>query len=93
MFRTKLLLILLLFAILTATGTVQAEEGKLSATFGPTYLSRWLSKSSEVWSEDGGIFETITLDLWSTGFGVGITHLSATGGGIPFTKLSLKYKF
>jgi hypothetical protein len=93
MFRAKLLLILLLFAMLTVTRTVQAEEGKLSATFDPTYLSRWLSKGSEVWSEDGDIFEIITLDLWSTGFGVGVTHLSATGGGIPFTKLSLKYEF
>ena len=81
MYRTKFLLVLLLLSVLTATGAAQAEEGKLSATFDLTYLSRWLSKGSEVWSEDGGVFETITLDLWGTGFGVGVTHLSATGGG------------
>jgi hypothetical protein len=77
--KFKMLLIVIL--LLAITGAAQAEEGELKASFDLTYLSRWLSKGSEVFSEDGGMFETVTLDLWGTGFGVGVTHLSATGGG------------
>ncbi|MHC4244924.1 MAG: hypothetical protein ACYSU4_21145, partial [Planctomycetota bacterium] len=77
----KLKVLLIAAILLSIPCAAQAEEGKLGATFDVTYLSRWLSKGAEVWSEDGGIFETISLDLWGTGFGLGVTHLSATGGG------------
>ena len=75
----KVLLIAVL--LLSMAGAVQAEEGQLGITFDTTYASRWMSKGGEVYSEDGAVFETINLDLWGTGFGLGITHRSATGGG------------
>ncbi|MHC4536712.1 MAG: hypothetical protein ACYS6K_22415 [Planctomycetota bacterium] len=77
----KIKVLLIAALLLSMAHKAQAEEGTLGATFDVTYLSRWLSKGSEAWSEDGGIFETLSLDLWGTGFGLGVTHLSATGGG------------
>lgn len=75
----KVLLIAVL--LLSMAGAVQAEEGQLGVTLDLTYVSRWLSRGSEVYSEDGAFFETIALDLYGTGFGVAVTHHAATGGG------------
>ena len=80
---------LLIAAILLSTAAVaHAEEGKRGATLDKlgvtvdvTYASRWLSDGVEVYSEDGAFHETISLDLYSTGFGAAVTHHSATGSG------------
>ena len=74
--------ILLVAAILLSSATLaQAEEGKLGVTLDGTYASRWLSDGAEVYSEDGAFHETLSLDLYGTGFGVAVTHHSATDNG------------
>ena len=58
----------------------QAQQGELSGSFELTYLSKWLSKGSSVWGEQGGFFESINLNLWETGFGTYVTHRHSTAG-------------
>jgi hypothetical protein len=65
----------------SVVATAQAEEGQLGVTFDLTYVSRWMTRGRPVWRDSGGFYETIDLDLWSTGFGVAVKHRSATGGG------------
>jgi hypothetical protein len=77
--KKVILSIIMLF--LSVECSAQAEEGQLGVTFDLTYVSRWMSRGRQVWGEDGGFFETIDLDLWSTCFGVAVTHRSATDSG------------
>jgi len=77
--RKRLLLSLVLY--LLVAGIAQAEEGELGVTFDLTYASRWMSRGAKIWGDSGGFFETIDLDLYDTGFGVAVSHRSATGGG------------
>ena len=74
----KVLLIAVL--LLSMVGAAHAEEGQLGATFDITYMSKWMTKGAEGYSEEGGLFETIDLDLWGTGAGIAVGHQSATGG-------------
>jgi len=68
--------------LLSSGGLAQAQEkNELGVTFDVTYSSRWMSRGVPVWGKDGGFFETMSLDLWGTGFGFGVIHRSATGGG------------
>lgn len=69
-------------------GSVQADEQSLSETekelgviFDLTYVSKWMSKGFQAYGQHGGIFETLDLDLWGTGFGVKITHRNSTSSG------------
>jgi len=62
-------------------GLLQAEEGKLGITFDLTYMSKWLSKGSESYGQQGALFETIDIDWFGTGFGSYVTHRSATSSG------------
>ena len=87
--KKKMLLIAAL--LLSVEGAAQAEEGQLGATFDITYMSKWMTKGAEGYSEDGAVFETIDLDLWGTGAGIAIYHQSATGGGWV-DKQRLNYK-
>lgn len=67
--------------LLSTVCVAQAEEKKLGVALDVTYGSRWLSDGAEVYSEDGAVHETLSLDLYGTGFGVAVTHHSATGSG------------
>jgi len=69
----------LIVLFMTAAFT-HAEQGELSGSFELTYLSKWLSKGSSVWGEQGGFFESINLNLWETGFGTYVTHRHSTAG-------------
>ena len=64
-----------------AVSRTEEQPKKLGVTFDLTYVSKWMSRGVEVWSEDGGFFETITLDLWGTGFKTAVIHRLATGSG------------
>ena len=77
--RTKILLFAAI--LLSATGLTQADEDKLSVTFDLTYMSKWMTKGKEGYGQQGGLFKTIDLDLWSSGFGVAVTHQEATNSG------------
>ncbi|UCE49572.1 MAG: hypothetical protein JSW47_05390, partial [Phycisphaerales bacterium] len=79
MHKPKILLIVVIF--LSTTGITQAEDNKLGVTFDFDYMSKWMTKGKEGYSENGVCFETINLDFWDTGFGVSVKHLSPTGSG------------
>ncbi len=59
----------------------ELEEEKIGVTFQLDYLSQWLSKGAPAYGKQGAVFETIDLDLWGSGFGVKVTHRSATSSG------------
>lgn len=77
----KVKILLVVVVLLSIAGMAQAEEDKLGIMFDLTYGSRWLSDGVEVYSEDGAVHETFALDLYGTGFGVAVTHHSATDSG------------
>ena len=81
--RRTCISLMVVAALLTAPAASQAEEEgrKLGVSFDATYVSRWMCRGAEVWSEDGGFFETTNLHLWGTGFKAAVTHRSATGSG------------
>ena len=66
---------------LMVAGEAWAEEGKLGVTFDLTYASKWLSKGVEGYGQKGGLFKTIDIDLYGTGFGVKTTHRNSTSRG------------
>jgi len=47
--------------------TSQAKENKLSVTLDFDYMSKWMTKGKEGYSENGAFFETLNLDFWDTG--------------------------
>ncbi|MHC4911871.1 MAG: hypothetical protein ACYTE5_02575 [Planctomycetota bacterium] len=76
--------LLLLSAVLVAAAgpaPANAQDGELGVTFDLTYTSKWMSKGFAVYGEQGGLFKTIDLDLYGTGFGVKVTHRNATASG------------
>ncbi|MCP4259745.1 MAG: hypothetical protein GY774_19870 [Planctomycetes bacterium] len=78
--KNRIVLVTLL--LLLAAGLVQAEdEDKLGVTLDLSYWSKWLSKGFSVYGQQGGLFKTIDVDLYGTGFGVKVTHRNATSSG------------
>lgn len=59
---------------ITIAAPVNAEENKIGVTFDFTYLSRWLTKGVSTYGQQGGFFETMTLDFWDSGFGAYFIH-------------------
>jgi len=77
----KKMILVLFVAALALVQTARAEEGKLSVSFDLTYTSKWLSKGVEAYGDKGGLFKTINIDLYGTGFGVKVKHRNATSSG------------
>lgn len=72
-------------AMMFIAGSVYAGEGSLSETekelgitLDLTYTSKWLSKGIEAYGSKGGLFKTIDIDFYSTGFGLRVTHRNST---------------
>jgi hypothetical protein len=92
-------LLLVLIAVMCIAGTVNAAEAnpiadaqkaKLGFTYDFSYMSKWMSRGSEVYSENGAFFNTISADLWGSGFTAGVTHVNADGGS--FVDQSNKFR-
>jgi hypothetical protein len=66
---------------LLAANMAQAEEAQLGVTLDLSYWSKWLSKGGYGYGGHGGLFKTIDLDLYGTGFGVKVTHRNALSSG------------
>ena len=77
----KKMIMVFLVAAFVLTQSVRAEEGELGVSFDLTYTSKWLSKGVEAYGSKGGLFKTIDIDLYGTGFGVKVTHRNATSSG------------
>lgn len=63
------------------TSSLQAQENKLGVILDFTYMSKWMTKGSEGYGQQGVLFKTIDLDLWGTGFGAAVSHQQATNSG------------
>ena len=85
MFRTRIVLGLVVLLAVTGMAMTQdatsGPEKELGVTFDLTYMSKYVSYGVEAFKQQGGLFETISLDLWGTGFGVAFGHQSATSSG------------
>lgn len=77
--KTKILIMMII--LLSIAGISQAEEKKLGVSLDLTYMSKYMSKGSEGYGQQGGLFETVDMDLYGSGFGVSVTHQSATRNG------------
>ena len=74
--------ILLIVVVSFSAGSIaQSQEDKLAVTLDLTYMSKWMSKGAEAYGQQGGLFKTIDLDLYGTGFGVKVMHRNATASG------------
>ena len=74
--------VLVAVIVFTLLNLVHAEdEKKLGVTLDLTYTSKWLSKGVEAYGAKGGLFKTIDVDLYDSGFGVKVTHRNATSSG------------
>jgi len=65
--------------VLFAAGLAGGQQGEITGSFELVYLSKWLSKGSSVWGQQGGFFESVNLNLWDSGFGTYVTHRHSTG--------------
>ena len=59
----------------------QPAEKKLSFTYDITYMSKYMTKGFESYGQQGGLFNSIDVDLYGTGFGINVTHRNAIGSG------------
>jgi hypothetical protein len=87
----KLTILMIVLVMLSTGGLAQAEEGKLQTTLDVTYMSKLMDKGGEYYGQQGGLLETLDLDLWGTGFGAAIGHREATSSGYV-NKERLDYK-
>jgi len=67
--------------LMSISGISSAQEHKLGVTLDLTYTSKWLSKGAQAYGQQGGLFKTVDVDFWGTGFGVKVTHRNATSSG------------
>ena len=77
--RKRILLSIVL--LLLVAGMAQAEEGELGVTLDLSYWSKWLSKGVYGYGSHGGLFKTLDLDLYGTGFGLNIKHRNSISSG------------
>ena len=74
-------LLLTMVLILTNRSLAQSPKEQLGVTLETSYLTKWLSKGSEAYGQQGGIFNSIDLDFYGTGFGINVTHRNSTSTG------------
>jgi hypothetical protein len=67
--------------VITANAVYAEGEKKLGVTFDLTYTTKWLSKGVEAYGSKGGLFKTLDVDFWQSGWGVRVTHRNATSSG------------
>ncbi len=77
----KGLLLIMATLLMNVACPAWAEQEKLNVTFDLSYWSKWLSKGIEAYGSQGGLFKTIDIDFYGTGFGLRVTHRNATGSG------------
>ena len=78
---------LILVTAMLIAGTVHAadslssaDKAKLGFTYDFGYMSKWMSRGGEAYSENGAFFHTISADLWGTGFTASVCHVNPDGG-------------
>ena len=81
MVKKGLLSIIALLSVVNFAYAEAEEEKKLGVTLDLTYTSKWMSKGIEAYGSKGGLFKTIDIDFYGTGFGLRVTHRNATSSG------------
>lgn len=56
-------------------------DSKLKVGLDLSYWSKWLTKGSEGYGQQGAFFKTLDVDLYGSGFGIRVTHRNAIGSG------------
>jgi len=82
--KKKKWIVLALVGLLSLTEMAKAQdikEKKLGVSFELLYMSRYMSKGEQSYGQQGGLFETVDVDLYGSGFGFSVTHQSATSSG------------
>ncbi|MHC4741227.1 MAG: hypothetical protein ACYS8Z_04920 [Planctomycetota bacterium] len=69
---------LILLVVVSVAG---AEEKKLGISTDFKYMSKYMSKGTEAFGQQPGVFVTTKFDFWDTGFGIGVGHQNATNSG------------
>jgi len=82
--KAVLLSVAIILSTMPAAGA--EEKKKLGVALDLTYTSKWMSKGVEAYGQKGGLFKTIDLDYYGTGFGTKITHRNATSSGYVNSK-------
>jgi len=74
--------LLSIIALLSVVNFAYAEEEKkLGVTLDLSYMSKYMVWGAEGYGQQGGLFETIDIDFWGSGFGMAIGHQNATSSG------------
>ena len=69
--------------LLSTAGLVQAQENELGVTLGVKYMSRFIWRGFDIYSNNhSAIRPFIDIDFYGTGFGANITHSRGFGGGL-----------
>ena len=87
--RMSMLLVLLLVCF---GGIARGEEKELGVTLDVTYVSKYISKGKESYGQQGGVFSTIDLDFWDTGFGAWVRRRDPASSGYV-NKARYEYAF
>jgi len=66
---------------MSAASLACAQHKELGVTYEFSYLTKWLSKGAEAYGQQGGVFNTVDVDLYGTGLGINVTHRNATSSG------------
>lgn len=76
----KKIIVIALF-LLVAVCAAKGEQKRLDVTLDLTYRSKSLSKGILGYGSSPAIVESVDLEFWDSGFGIGVTHQWATNGG------------
>jgi len=87
--------ILLVAVILLSTaGLAQAQEDELGVTLGVKYMSRFIWRGFDVYSNnDAAIRPFVDIDLYGTGFGVNVIHTRGVGDEMRNTERMEKFNY
>jgi hypothetical protein len=89
------MILMLISVIASATMAQQTleEEKKIGVTLDFIYVSRWLSKGFPVYGDQGGLFQTLDLDFYGSGFGLLTTYRNSTGDHADFQRFDFRPYF
>jgi len=75
-------ILLAVIAVFSMVGLAQAEEGQLSGSFDVTYLSTYVWRGFDMYPNNHGAIQgKVDVDLFGTGFGIGLLWSAALATG------------
>lgn len=75
-------ILLAVVVVFSTVGLTQAQEGQLSGSFDVTYLSTYVWRGFDMYPNNRGAMQaSVDVDLYETGFGIGLLWSRAFGAG------------